>query len=168
MQTQSLNLPDGLSIRPSRDSDRPFMESLFKSTQDDLRMIDAEDDFIETLIDQQHHAQTVGYGEQFPNAMYFIIEKVGEPMGRIVIDFGPNEIRVVDVAFVPRARNKGYGTSVLRALKSAAGSAHAPLMLSVNRENHAARSLYQREGFRIEQRFGMNDLMAWYPTLQPM
>ena len=164
MQTNALNLPDGLGIRPARDGDKPFIEALFKSTRDDLRMIDAENDFIETLIEQQHHAQTVGYGEQFPNAMYFIIEKQNERIGRIVIDFGPNEIRIVDVAFIPQARNRGYGAGVIRALKHAAGSAGAPLVLTVNRINSAARTLYYKEGFRVEQCNEMTELMAWYPS----
>lgn len=167
MQVNALNLPDGLSIRPSRDGDKLFVETLFKSTRDDLRMIDAEDDFIETLIEQQHYAQTVGYGEQFPNAMYFVIEKQNERIGRIVVDFGPNEIRIVDVAFIPQTHNRGYGTAVIRALKLAAGSAGAPLVLTVSRVNPAARQLYHREGFRVEQCNEMAELMVWYPGSGP-
>ena len=163
MQTGLLNLPDGLGIRPARDSDKPFIESLFKSTRNDLRMIDAENDFIETLIEQQYHAQTVGYGEQFPNAMYFIIEKHSERICRVVIDFGPNEIRIVDISFVPAARNRGYGTGVIRALKHAAKSACAPLVLSVYKNNPAAKRLYEQEGFRVERTDQVLDLMAWYP-----
>ncbi|MCU7924125.1 MAG: GNAT family N-acetyltransferase [Candidatus Thiodiazotropha sp. (ex Dulcina madagascariensis)] len=163
MQTPPLHLPDGLGIRPARDSDRPFIESLYNTTRNDLRLIDAEADFIESLIEQQQQAQTVGYGDQFPNAMYFIIEKQGERIGRIVIDFGPNEIRIIDVALIPMARGKGYGTGIIRALKHAAGSACSPLVLSVYKSNPAARQLYEQEGFRVEQSDQMIDQMAWYP-----
>ncbi len=161
---QALKLPDGLSIRPSLDADKPFLESLYRSTRNDLKMIDAETDFIETLIEQQHYAQTVGYGEQFPNAMYFIIEKTGENIGRISIDFGSNEIRIIDIAFILQARDKGYGRSIVQALKYAAGSACAPLVLTVSRNNIAAQTLYQKEGFQIEQSCEMHHQMAWYPT----
>ena len=164
MHASTLRLPDGLDIRPARDSDRPFIESLYHTTRDDLRLIDAESDFIESLIEQQQHAQTVGYGDQFPNAMYFIIEKQGERVGRVVIDFGHNEIRIVDIALIPEARGRGYGSGVLRALKHAAKSVCAPLVLSVHRQNPAARRLYEQEGFRLEQSDQMNDQMIWYPS----
>lgn len=164
MQTNSLHLQDGLGLRPSRDADKPFIESLYNATRDDLRLIDAESDFIEALIEQQHQAQTVGYGDQFPNAMYFIVEKLNERIGRVVIDFGPNEIRIVDIAFIPQARNKGYGTNVLRALKQAASSAGAPLMLTVYKSNPVAKRLYEQEGFKVEQSDTMKELMVWYPT----
>ena len=80
MTPDKLNIPHGLSIRPSTPADRGFIENLFRTTRDDLRLIDAEPDFIETLIEQQFNAQTTGYGDQFPNAMYFIIEKQGQPI----------------------------------------------------------------------------------------
>ncbi|MES9852603.1 MAG: GNAT family N-acetyltransferase [Candidatus Thiodiazotropha sp. L084R] len=164
MRTSTLHLPDGLGIRPARDSDRSFIESLYHATRDDLRLIEAEPDFIESLIEQQQHAQTVGYGDQFPNAMYFIIEKQNERVGRIVIDFGPNEIRIVDVALIPVARGKGYATAILQALKHAATSACAPLVLSVYKHNSTARRLYEQEGFCVEQSDHMVDQMAWYPS----
>ncbi len=163
MQSSALNLPYGLGIRPARDGDKIFIESLYKSTRDDLRTIDAENDFIEELIEQQHQAQTVGYGEQFPNAMYFIIEKQNESVGRIVIDFGPNEIRIVDIAFIPQTRGKGYGAGIIRALKHAAKSACAPLVLSVYKTNPMAKKLYLQEGFQVERGDHMVELMAWYP-----
>ena len=164
MQTASLHLSDGLGIRPSRDADKPFIKSLYNATRDDLRLIDAESDFVEALIEQQQQAQTVGYGDQFPNAMYFIVEKLNERIGRVVIDFGSNEIRIVDIAFIPQARNKGYGTTVIRALKQAAGTACAPLVLTVYKSNSVAKRFYEQEGFKVEQSDQMTELMAWYPS----
>ena len=61
MLSGSIKLPAGLQLRPMRSSDNAFMESLYKSTRDDLRMLDAEEDFIEEFIDLQRRAQTQGY-----------------------------------------------------------------------------------------------------------
>ncbi len=163
MQSNKLNLPAGMSMRPALDGDRPFIESLYKSTRDDLRLIDAEDDFIEALIEQQHYAQTVGYGEQFPNAMYFIVEKVNEPIGRVVIDFGPAEVRVVDISLIPTARNQGFGKGILQSLQYAAASTGAPLTLSVATGNVGAIHLYNSLGFRCVEQNPAYNLMAWYP-----
>ncbi|MDD4958640.1 MAG: hypothetical protein PHS51_04775 [Gallionella sp.] len=43
-------LPDNLSIRPVRDEDHGFMESLYRSTRDDLRLLAAECDWIEKMV----------------------------------------------------------------------------------------------------------------------
>ena len=47
----NLNLPDGLYMRPSRDSDKPFIASLSNSTRNALRIIDAEQGYVEHLMD---------------------------------------------------------------------------------------------------------------------
>ncbi|MFC1750245.1 GNAT family N-acetyltransferase [Pseudomonadota bacterium] len=164
---QKLNLPDGLYMRPARDSDNPFIEQLYKTTRDDLRMADGESGFIEELIDMQHRAQTVGYGDKFPNAMYFIIEKHNERVGRVVVDFGPNEIRIVDLALLPKARGLGFGKGIIQSLQTASASAGAPLLLSVENINVGAKRLYASLGFQLEESSEIYDLLIWYPT-QPI
>jgi ribosomal protein S18 acetylase RimI-like enzyme len=163
MKVLPLRLSGALSIRPARDRDRPFIEYLYHTTRDDLRQIEATPGFIESLIQQQQRAQTVGYGDQFPNAMYFIVEKQGARIGRIVLDFDLDEIRVVDIAMLPEAQGLGYGTEILRVLKQAATSACAPLVLSVSRQNIIARRLYEQEGFQVCERHEIYDHMTWYP-----
>lgn len=64
------------------------MESLYRSGRDDLRLINAEPEFVEELIDMQFRARTAGYGEAFPNAFYFVVEKLGERIGQITVDSG--------------------------------------------------------------------------------
>lgn len=164
MNPSKFHLADGLNIRPARESDRPFIESLYHSTRDDLRMLDAEPDFIEALIEQQQEAQQQGYGEQFPNAFYLILEKQSDPIGRVVLDFAENEIRIIDIVLIPAARSMGYGSSILYALKHAAETVCTPLVLSVYKTNHAARKLYEQHGFAVEQGNPMVDQMVWYPT----
>lgn len=157
------SLPSGLRLRPQRDADAPFMAALYNSTRDDLRMAIAENDFIEELIEMQFRAQREGYGQQFPNAMYFIVERHNEPIGRVAVDFGPNEVRMIDLALIPPARNKGLGTDVIRALQAAANKARAPLTITVMKDNPRAALLYTSLGFRIEQQTQSHALMAWYP-----
>lgn len=156
-------LPDNLGLRPARPEDKGFIEALYRSTRDDLRLLEAEDGFVEELIGMQQRAQVQGYGEMFPNAMYFVVERLGERIGRAVVDFGPNEVRLVDIAFIPQAQGQGYGSHVIRAMQYAAGQARAPLTLSVSRSNPRARQTYLALGFRVEQADPMTEFMAWYP-----
>jgi ribosomal protein S18 acetylase RimI-like enzyme len=164
MNQRGIHLPEGLALRPVRASDSGFIESLYRSTRGDLRLIDADKDFVEGLIDQQFKAQCVGYGEAYPDAMHFIVEKQHESVGRLILNFGHNEVRVVDIAFVEKARGKGFGQAVLRGLQLAASSVGAPLVLSVHPANLRAKRLYAGLGFRVEQSTPLAERMAWYPA----
>jgi ribosomal protein S18 acetylase RimI-like enzyme len=163
MLPSGAQLPDNLSLRPARDEDGGFLESLYRSTRDDLRMTDLEADAVEHLIGMQYQAQTQGYGEQFPDAWHFVIERLGDRIGRVVLDFGPNEVRVVDIAFVPQARGRGFGTHILKALQMAATQVRAPLTLSVNPLNLSAKRLYLQLGFRVQETAPTVELLVWYP-----
>lgn len=147
--------------------DKPFLESLYKSTREDLELIVGEStDFIEHLKEQQQSAQIDGYGDQFPNALYFIIEYHREKVGRIVVDFGHNEIRVVDLTLVKAARGKGLGSAVLRSFVECAEQVKAPLTLSVLTTNIAAKKLYFGLGFVIEYSQPPRDHLIYYPKSQ--
>lgn len=163
MLSGSTGFQGGLNLRPMSAADKAFIESLYRSTRDDLRMLDAENDFIEDLIGLQQYAQTQGYGEMFPNAMYFIAEYHGERIGRVVLDFGQNEIRVVDIALVPAARGKGYGGQLLQVVQLAATKVMAPVTLSVRFDHAIAKQLYARLGFVVEEVQMPFERMVWYP-----
>ncbi len=161
---EKLALPHGMNMRPARDSDAGFIAALFRSTRQDLlNFLDAPQDFIEELIGLQFSAQAVGYGTAFPEAMYFIVEQHGSPIGRVTLDFGSNEIRVMDISFIPQARRQGHGQAVLQALQQAAGKTRVPLALTVHTGNQAARQLYLKLGFRAEESSFPFERMTWYP-----
>jgi ribosomal protein S18 acetylase RimI-like enzyme len=157
-------LPDGLSLRPETPGDSAFLARLYNERRDDLRLVDGSRDFVESLIGMQHTAQVEGYGSQFPNAMYLVVEKSGERIGRICLDFGPNEVRLVDVAFLAAARGRGYGTAVVKALQTAAAQVRAPLTLAVAINDPAAQRVYAALGFRVESTGPMHHHLVWYPT----
>lgn len=157
-------LPDGLSLRPSRTSDESFLAELYTSTRDDLLMAIDDEEFATGLIGMQQHAQIEGYGDMFPNAMYFIVEKLGERIGRLVLDFGSNEVRIVDLALIRGARGKGLGSQVIQSVKAVAEKVMAPVTLSVNMANPLARQLYVRLGFQTLEVQPPVEQMIWYPN----
>ena len=163
MLTGAKSLPDNLVIRPARPEDDGFLKSLYRSERNDLRMIDAEDDFIEELIGIQYLAKTQGYATMFPDAMYFLIERLGVPIGRLVVNFGSEAVRLVDIAFVPEARGHGYGTHVIKAVQFAAARIQAPVALTVNRDNASARRAYSSLGFLVEWSDAITDHLVWHP-----
>ncbi|GAB6260111.1 GNAT family N-acetyltransferase [Photobacterium sp. R1] len=171
MQLQDLKLPGGLHVRPSNSSaaDRIFLEQLHNERRDDLRLIDGERDFIESLIDMQFKAMNQGYGDQFPEALYFVIEYHKEAVGRAVLDFSQGKVHLIDIAFKREARGHGLGEAVVRSFMYSANQLKAPMMLSVQQINQGARQLYLKLGFTIEQAEPPYERMIWYPpSLRPV
>lgn len=159
-------LPAGLHVRPSRSSDQPFSEQLYKSTRSDLDLINASEEFIEELKCSQFNAQTSSYEEQFPNAMSFIVEYYDQKVGRVILDFGMNEILIVDISFIPEARNKGLGSGVMRSFIHCAEQTKVPLKLSVLQENLSAKEFYRQLGFVHDEHIYPRDYLVYYPNSQ--
>ncbi|MCR6633044.1 MAG: GNAT family N-acetyltransferase [Magnetospirillum sp.] len=163
MDALAKGLQEGLSIRPANHSDAGFLASLNSANRAHLRLMDAERDQIEFLISEQQRYQTASYGEAYPNAMEFIVEKLSERIGRVVVNFGANFVHILDLSLLPQARRHGYGTTVLRALQAAAVKVAAPLTLRVSQANPQAARLYRSLGFIVEERQCGYDLMVWIP-----
>jgi ribosomal protein S18 acetylase RimI-like enzyme len=159
-----VNIPEGLRVRPAKQSDAPFLERLHHAQRTDLQWIDGEQDFIESIVEMQLHAQRKGYGEQFPNAMYFVVEKHHELIGKATVDFGHNEAHLIDLAFIPKARGLGFGKAVLQSLQQAAAQSGVPMSLCVLQSNVMAKRLYQSLGFVVEGSRPPYEEMRWYPS----
>lgn len=152
---------DNLTVRNADDGDQAFLGRLYASTRDDLRQIAAEPAFVESLIAMQQNMQTAGYRSAYPDAQYLLFEHHGEAIGRMIVHAGPEEIRLVDISFMPHARGKRFGTAVLRALQQSAVRKNLPLRLSVHRDNAHAGRLYAALGFRVESEDEMTVRMLW-------
>lgn len=77
----------------------------------------------------------------------------GEPIGRLVVDRRPGELRIVDLALVPERRGRGIGTRLLRALLDEADTTGAAVVLHVE-PSSPARRLYRRFGFEVSAEDG--------------
>lgn len=160
------SMPLGISVRPATANDQPFLELLYRSSRPDLQLIDGDPELIETVMAQQMNVMEQGAGNQYPDAMHFIVEKTQHNVGALVVDFGPNEVRVVYVAFIPAARGFGYGKAILQGVLQAAASNQCPVSVVVWRNNTGAKRLYLELGFRVEESDAMAEVMRWYPGAQ--
>lgn len=153
----------GLVVRPSRASDGAFLQMLYHSARPDLQLIDGEREQVEAVIGQQFQIQEQGLGDHFPNAMHYVVEKLGTLIGALVTDFGHNEIRVLYLAFIPAARGKGYGRIVLQGVQQAAEQIRCPVATVVWANNPHARQHYLALGFQVEERDVAAERLVWYP-----
>jgi ribosomal protein S18 acetylase RimI-like enzyme len=152
------SMAHGLSLRPVRSGDEACINRIYRSARPDLLLIDGEADLIETVQRQQFQVLQMGAGQQFPNAMHFMVEKVGSAVGVVMVDFGHNEVRIIFLAMLPEARGKGYG-KVVRQVR-------CPLAAVVWHNNGQARKLYQSLGFVLEEPGAMADKLVWYPQAE--
>ena len=115
------------------------------------------------MIAQQFQVQEQGLGENFPDAMHYVVEKLGTAIGALSTDFGPNEIRVLYLAFIPQARGQGYGRAVLQGVQKAAQQIRCPVATVVWTSNPHARRHYLALGFEVQERNPAAERLVWYP-----
>lgn len=166
----TVNLPHGISARPAGRQDKDFLAKMFKENRDDLRMADADKDYIETVIDMQLEAQQGGYGAQFPNAIYLVLEKNGSRIGRLTLDVQPVELRLVDLDFIKKAQDKGFGSAILLWLMKAAATTKKPLLVPTRRDDFAMGRFLRKYGF-VEDESMSDEVFArlsWMPTADEM
>jgi ribosomal protein S18 acetylase RimI-like enzyme len=152
-----------LTLRAAAASDQAFLQQLYASTRDDLRLIPADPGMIAKLIDMQQHLQTVGYRNQFPDATHQIVLHHNAAVGRVVVNVGSAEIRLVDFALLPAARKRGFGRAILHALQQMAAAKSLPLTLRVSTDNPHAKRLYLATGFLVQSGDALAEQLVWQP-----
>ncbi|WLI06883.1 GNAT family N-acetyltransferase [Pseudomonas sp. FP597] len=157
-------LAQGLVVRPSRSTDGPFLQGLYRSARADLQWIDGEQALVEEVIAQQFQVQEAGLDAHFPGALHYVVEKLGTPIGALSADFGPNEMRVLYLAFIPAARGQGFGRVVLQGVQRAAAQVVCPVTTVVWASNPHARQHYLALGFRVEEDTAAAQRLVWYPS----
>ncbi len=101
----------------------------------------------ESLVRMQFAAQTSSYRQQFPAARFDIIERLGMPIGRIVIDPGGEAGCIVDFALVPECRGQGLGTAILAAVLDRFAKLRRRVLCKVLASNQASLRMCERVGF---------------------
>lgn len=153
-----------LVLRPISDADLPFLEELYGSTRaEELAMVpDWSDEQKREFVHQQFVAQHAYYRENYLGAQFLVVECEGQPAGRLYVDRWPDQIRLMDIAFLPVHRGRGFGGRLLAELIEEARAAQKPLTIHVERFNRAL-SLYDRLGFRLIEDRGVYLLLGWVP-----
>lgn len=166
----TVTLPNGITARAARRGDKDFLAQLYRASREDLRMADANKDYIETVIEMQLEAQIGGYGQQFPNALYLILEKNGTRIGRVTFDIGHVELRLVDLDFIKKARNKGYGSGVVLWMMQTAAKLRKPALVPARRDNGGLLRFLHNYGYTEDPTMSDDAFarMLWYPTADEM
>jgi len=113
----------------------------------ELAGIDWPQESVATFIRMQFDAQTRHYATIHPDANHSIITVEGEPAGRLIVDRSDSEIRIVDIALLPRFRRVGIGTTLVRRLLDEADARGLAIRCHVAVGNDARR-FWEQLGLR--------------------
>lgn len=155
-----------MELRPVRASDDSFLLALYESTRAaEMAPVPWSDDQKRDFLKGQFEAQRADYLARFPAAEHSIVVIADDPIGRVWIDQSVGEIRLLDIAILPRSQNAGVGTALVEQLQQQATEAGLPLRHSVHTTNQDARRFYRRLDFVLVEDFETHVLMEWNPVV---
>lgn len=154
---------EAITLRPATDADYDFMRRLYAATrEEEMERFPFNETQKRAFLDQQFAAQFEHYGIHYPTCERNIVEKDGDPIGRLWVDEWRDQIRLVDIALIPGCRGGGIGSRLLHEVLHRGAAAGKPLTIHVEADNPALR-LYQRLGFERVDTNGVYFLMRWTP-----
>jgi GNAT superfamily N-acetyltransferase len=150
-----------ITLRAVTRADERFLCELYSSTRHaELARLPWDEvqkaAFLQTQFDAQHRY----YRDHYPNGAFDLILIEGLPAGRLYVNRGTDELRVVDISLLPQHRNHRTGAHLIGALQTEAALARKPLRAHVERFNPAIR-LFERLGFQPVADRGVYLLVEW-------
>jgi ribosomal protein S18 acetylase RimI-like enzyme len=140
-------LPPDLSLRQSTDSDLPFLRTLYRTVRDpELALTQWSEEQKQAFSDSQFSLQDQHYRKYYPGALFLVIQHQSEPVGRIYVAKAADQLRLMELALLPRFQGRGWGSSVVRAVLDHADRERLETLLFVESSNPAY-ALYLRNGF---------------------
>lgn len=156
-------MPPALQLRPIADTDRAFLLRVYASTREaELAQVPWTHEQKAVFLHSQFDAQHRHYQQHYTDAQFSVVLVDREPAGRLYVQRGEQEIRLIDIALLPAHRGAGVGSSLLHALIEEARAGGKTLSLHVERDNRAL-GLYQRLGFQQIADTGVYLQLAWNP-----
>ncbi|MDZ4812664.1 MAG: GNAT family N-acetyltransferase [Pseudomonadota bacterium] len=176
----SLQHPD-IGLRAESEADLDFVVALYTDTRwEELAPVDWPEPAKRAFLDQQGRLQHEHYLKHYAGAEMLLIvtdraqtesadaqwhdpaAAARELIGRIYLRAGSTEIRLMDIALLPRFRGRGIGHCLIEALQAQGAARGIGITLHVEPTNPAQR-LYQRLGFALIEQRGVYDFLGWSP-----
>ncbi|NJN47556.1 MAG: GNAT family N-acetyltransferase [Candidatus Competibacteraceae bacterium] len=143
------SLPAEVALRDETDADRDFMTQLYASTRaEELAVVSWPEAVKQRFLRSQCELQRDHYRKHYPSARFWVIERHNQPIGRLYLQQGASELRIMDIALLPEQRGRGIGNVLMTGLLAHARTLGTSVTLHVEPLNPAQR-LYSRLGFRL-------------------
>lgn len=141
--------------------DQDFLDALYFSSREDLHAVSPDAHVVAQLVRMQQEMQQADFSAHYPQAQHWLVERGGQAIGRVVLDWGAGDVRLVDLAIAAIARRTGAATAVLQAVQTMAHAQGLAVSLAVSQTNVAAMRLYQRLGFGVSAEDVVQAQMRW-------
>ncbi|HEX8602227.1 MAG TPA: GNAT family N-acetyltransferase [Pseudoduganella sp.] len=154
-----------IEMRPAEAADQAFLSLLFASTRTADQRMGACDAHTEALLMAlQFRARQTQLHALYPYGDIAVIAERERPIGALHVNYGSDEIRILDMSLLPESRSRGIGIGLLRSLQAQGARMHVPVRLDVMPGTRAQR-LFQRCGFTLNGANGLFLCMEWMPAL---
>ncbi|MEW6597132.1 MAG: GNAT family N-acetyltransferase [Pseudomonadota bacterium] len=138
---------DEVQLREETPDDEGFVERLYASIRrGEFEALGWPETALTAFLYDQHRMQRRHYWAHYQPARFSIVEQAGAPVGRLYLHLGLEEIRLIDISLIERARGAGLGGALVRSVMDEAAASGRRVSLHVDAGN-PARRLYQRLGF---------------------
>jgi ribosomal protein S18 acetylase RimI-like enzyme len=153
-----------ITLRPAGPADEPFLRDLYAAVRaPELAPVPWSDGEKRAFCDMQYSLQERYYRQQFARGAFQVVEESGAPIGRLYVARTGAELRIVDIALIPAARNRGVGTALVTDILRVADRDGLAASLVTEREN-PARRLYARLGFVVRDEAELHVELARAPA----
>ncbi len=153
----------GYALRPETEDDIAFLMRLYASTrEEELAQAPWPPAQKQAFLAQQFGAQRKYYYETIENCRFDVLERRGEPIGRLYLQDRLTRLHIVDIALLSEWRGKGLGGAIIKALQDAGRAQGTAVDIMVEKFNPALR-LYRRLGFADVADHGVYLEMEWLP-----
>lgn len=142
-----------IRLRPATEADAAVLLAIYASSRaHEMACVEWSQEQKAVFLSMQFEAQRRHYAAHYDGAAYMVVERDGQPVGRLYVHEGLSDVRIMEVQLLPEARGQGIGTALLRGVLAAAAARGQRTSIHVELEN-PARRLYERLGFvPIEER----------------
>ncbi len=139
-----------VSLRPIRLEDEEFLLQVYASTRaHEMALVPWDAAQKEAFLRQQFTLQHRFYIEQFPHASFEIILLGDQPVGRLYVDRGKDDILIIDIAVLPQFQS-GIGAALIRDINAEADRNGKVVTGTVERCNRAM-LLFRRLGYEATE-----------------
>ena len=154
-------------MRQSRTEDIQFLLAMFMAARPWLAETSDDPDFVRFLFEDQYRIARLGVGHLYPEHMDFVIERTGQAIGRLTLDFGYSDWRISIMEIHPEARRKGNGADVVRSLQRGAAGQKMALTGAALTYPPGALEFWMRQGFRVIASRPPHVELVWCPPGRP-
>lgn len=156
---------ENIGFRLVTENDLELLYRIYGSTRaDEMAVTGWSEPDIENFLRMQFELQHTQYMKNYKNPCFEIILFKEEPVGRLYVERGKKEMRIIDIALLPHACRRGIGSKIISELIDEANKTRVILSLSVE-YNNPVLGFYERLGFEQMDQGGVYLLMEKKPAI---